>query len=105
MPPIISYHTISTPWTAYMLPTHHCHLPPRGNHDSARQKPQGKINLMIIQNIINITLNCEIKRKIILHLGGFHTEMSFLGSIGHLMASYGLQEMLELMYAPNEWFI
>ena len=38
---------------------------------------------------------------IILRLGGFHTEMSFLGCIGHLMASCGLQEMLELIYAPN----
>ncbi len=40
-------------------------------------------------------------RKIILRLGGFHTEMGFLGCIGHLMASSGLQEMLELIYAPN----
>ena len=40
-------------------------------------------------------------RGIILCLGGFHTEMSFLGCIGHLMASSGLQEMLELIYAPN----
>ena len=37
----------------------------------------------------------------ILRLGGFHTEMSFLGCIRHLMASSGLQEMLELIYAPN----
>ena len=34
-------------------------------------------------------------------LGGFHTEMSFLGSIGHLMAGSGLQELFELIYAPN----
>jgi hypothetical protein len=34
-------------------------------------------------------------RGIVLRLGDFHTEMSFLGSIGHLMASSGLQEMLE----------
>lgn len=27
--------------------------------------------------------------------------MSFLGCIGHLMASSGLQEVLELIYAPN----
>ncbi len=27
--------------------------------------------------------------------------MSFLGSIGHLMAASGLQEVLELIYAPN----
>ena len=27
--------------------------------------------------------------------------MSFLGSIGHLMAAWGLQEMLEIIYASN----
>lgn len=32
-------------------------------------------------------------KGIILRLGGFHTEMSFLGCIGHLMASSGLQEI------------
>ena len=37
---------------------------------------------------------------IVLRLGGFHTEMSFLGCIGHLMAASGLQELLELIYAP-----
>ena len=40
-------------------------------------------------------------RKIVLCLGGFHTEMSFLGSIGHLMAGSGIQELFELIYAPN----
>ncbi len=40
-------------------------------------------------------------RNIVLCLGGFHTEMSFLGSIGHLMAGSGLQELFELIYAPN----
>ncbi len=40
-------------------------------------------------------------RGIVLRLGGFHTEMSFLGCIGHLMGSSGLQEMLESIYAPN----
>jgi len=38
---------------------------------------------------------------IVLCLGGFHTEMNFLGCIGHLMDSSGLQEMLESIYAPN----
>ena len=28
-------------------------------------------------------------REIVLHLGGLHTEMSFLGCMGHLMASSG----------------
>ena len=40
-------------------------------------------------------------RGTVLRLVGFHTEMSFLGSIGHLMDSSGLQEMLESIYAPN----
>ena len=40
-------------------------------------------------------------RRIVLCLGGFHTEMSFLGCIGHLMDSSGLQEMLESIYTPT----
>ena len=40
-------------------------------------------------------------RGIVLHLGSFHTEMNFLGCIGHLMDSSGLKEMLETIYAPN----
>ena len=45
-------------------------------------------------------------RRIVLRLGGFHTEMSFLGCIGHLMASSGLQELLELIYMlPTQWCI
>ena len=40
-------------------------------------------------------------RKIVLRLGGVHTEMSFLGCIGSLMAGSGLKEILEMIYAPN----
>ena len=40
-------------------------------------------------------------RNIVLRLGGFHTEMSFLGSIGHLMAGLGLPDVLESFYASN----
>jgi len=40
-------------------------------------------------------------KGIVLRLGGFHAEMSFLGCIGHLMVSSGLQELMELIYAPN----
>lgn len=40
-------------------------------------------------------------KKIVLRLGSFHTEMSFLGCIGHLMASSGLQELLQMIYASN----
>lgn len=43
----------------------------------------------------------SVLNDIVLRLGGFHTEMSFLGSIGHLMAGSGLQEVLELIYADN----
>ena len=39
--------------------------------------------------------------KIILQLGPFHTEMSFLGSIGHLMKGSVLEELLELIYSDN----
>ena len=45
-------------------------------------------------------LDSELK-NIVLRLGGFHLEMSFLGSIGHLMSASGLQHILELVYAPN----
>ena len=37
----------------------------------------------------------------VLRLGGLHTEMRFLGSIGHLMAGSGLKELLEVVYASN----
>ena len=40
-------------------------------------------------------------RNVVLRLGSFHIEISFLGCIGHLMAASGLQELLELIYAPN----
>ena len=40
-------------------------------------------------------------KGILLRLGGFHTIMSFLGSIGHLMTGTGLQEVLETVYAAN----
>ena len=39
--------------------------------------------------------------KIVLRLGGFHTQMSFLGCIGHLMAGSGLLQILENIYASN----
>ncbi|CAC5375556.1 unnamed protein product [Mytilus coruscus] len=40
-------------------------------------------------------------KSVVLRLGPFHTEMSFLGSDGNLMSNTGLKEMLELIYAPN----
>ena len=40
-------------------------------------------------------------RKIVFRLRGFHTLMSFLGCIGHIMAGSGLQSVLEQVYASN----
>ncbi|KAG1678576.1 hypothetical protein GQR58_013380 [Nymphon striatum] len=40
-------------------------------------------------------------RKIVLSMGGFHTLMSFLGSIGNIMSGSGLRSVLELVYAEN----
>ncbi len=34
-------------------------------------------------------------------LGGFHMQISFLCSIGHLMAGSGLQELVEVEFAGN----
>lgn len=42
-------------------------------------------------------------RQIVLVLGGFHTEMSFLGTIGSLMAGSGLKEIMSQVYA--EWSV
>ena len=36
-------------------------------------------------------------REIVLRLGGLHTEMSFIGCIGHLMAGSDLKELLEVI--------
>ncbi|KAK6186089.1 hypothetical protein SNE40_008194 [Patella caerulea] len=40
-------------------------------------------------------------KNIVLRLGGFHLQMSFLGSVGHLMQSSGLQDAMETVYATN----
>ena len=40
-------------------------------------------------------------KSFVLRLGGLHTQMSLLGSIGHLMTGSGLQELFELVYAEN----
>ena len=39
--------------------------------------------------------------QIILNLGAFHTDMSFLGTIGHIMQSSGLKQLLTLVYPEN----
>lgn len=40
-------------------------------------------------------------KQIVLCLGGFHTKMSFLGTIGHIMAGTGLDVVLAQVYAEN----
>ena len=50
--------------------------------------------------VVNEKENSDIK-NIVVRLGGFHTEMSFLGSIGRLMKNSGLHELLETVYASN----
>ena len=50
--------------------------------------------------IANSSNGCPI-RNIFLKLGGFHTLMSFVGSIGHIMDGTGLRDVFEVIYASN----
>ena len=43
----------------------------------------------------------EKSLKVFLHLGGFHTLMSFLGSIGYFMADSGIETALQTVYGEN----
>ena len=43
----------------------------------------------------------SLLHQIVLVLGGFHTEMSFLGTIGSLMAGTGLKEIISQVYADG----
>ena len=40
-------------------------------------------------------------RRIVLLLGGFHTQMSFLGAVGSIVDGFGLKEMLTQVYAEG----
>ena len=42
-----------------------------------------------------------VPRSIVLQVGGFHTEMSFLVCTGRLAAGSGLQRLLEVVFAQN----
>ena len=50
---------------------------------------------------LTITVTEPDLRNIVLSLGGFQTEMSFLGCIGHLMAGSGFEQVFELIYGHN----
>ncbi|WAR13477.1 hypothetical protein MAR_027657 [Mya arenaria] len=53
-----------------------------------------------VQMVMNEPENSTIKAMVI-RLCGFHTQMSFLGCIGHLMQNSGLQELIDTVYATN----
>ena len=53
---------------------------------------------------MSVPTSSEIK-NIVLRLGGFHTEMSFLGAMGHLMADSGLKELMESIMPAIQLFI
>ena len=39
--------------------------------------------------------------SVVVRIGGFHTLMSYLGCIGHLMEGSGLEEIMQLIYAQD----
>ena len=51
--------------------------------------------------VIEAQPRASLLHQIVLILGGFHTEMSFLGSIGTLMAGSGLKEVMSQVYAEG----
>lgn len=53
-----------------------------------------------LQIVSSASQDSHIK-SIVLRLGAFSTEMSFLGCIGQLMENTGLEELIEIVYASN----
>lgn len=49
----------------------------------------------------NIVESSKLNPQIVVRLGGFHLLMSFMGSIGYIMAGSGLRELLNTIYAAN----
>ena len=52
-------------------------------------------------NIVSNEIQGSDLKPLIVRLEAFHTQMSFLGSIGKLMENTGLGELLATVYAPN----
>ena len=48
---------------------------------------------------LDVTLKAEL--DVVVRLGGFHTLMSFMGSLGHIMRGSGIEEALLLLYGEN----
>ena len=65
----------------------------------------GNIRSAIVVESTESIISCERDdsklKSIVLRLGAFHMQMSFLGSIGYLMHDSGLKETLESIYAPH----
>ncbi|CAI6365558.1 unnamed protein product [Macrosiphum euphorbiae] len=49
----------------------------------------------------NIVESSKLNPQIVVRLGGFHLLMSFMGSIGYIMAGSGLRELWKTIYAAN----
>jgi hypothetical protein len=43
----------------------------------------------------------KARLNVVIRLGGFHTIMNFLGSLGHLMRGSGLEEVFSEIFGPN----
>ena len=52
------------------------------------------------QIITSEALESDVKKTVV-RLGGFHTEMSFMGDIGYIMSDSGLHEILSVIYAEK----
>jgi len=56
---------------------------------------------MKAQQIVDSESSTSRIKQTVVRLGGFHMQMSFLGSIGHIMSDTGLKELFEVIYADN----
>lgn len=68
--------------------------------DQAKARLLGTPSITFDQPLYIKAVDIAMKAKlnIVIRLGGFHTLMSFLGSIGHLMRGSGLEEVMGLIF-------
>lgn len=52
-------------------------------------------------DIVTASNESNIVSSVIVRLGGFHTLMSFMGSVGNIMAGSGLEQLWSTVYAQN----
>ena len=72
--------------------------------DMYKKTPVLTVDQSLYQKAIAIVCSQEPSsplKNMVIRVGGFHTEMSFLGCIGHIMTCSGLQDVIETIYAPN----